>query len=78
MTYTATKARVYDRGAPPDGFLDQLAAWGKGAPDALFAPNAQTDVYDSVKASLGPYTGIAYRRAPWNGMRSTRGSPARP
>jgi hypothetical protein len=63
MTFVATKHKVLNRGIPPNDFLDQLVAWGKAAPDEIFAPNTHDDVYSSVRSSLGPWEGIAHRRA---------------
>jgi hypothetical protein len=63
MTYIATKQRVANRGKPPDDFLDQLVAWGKQAPDEIFAPNSFNDIYSSVKPVLGPWKGLQHRRA---------------
>jgi hypothetical protein len=63
MNYVATKQKVLNRGVPPNDFLDQLVAWGKQAPDEIFAPNAHDDIYTSVKNALGPWQGIAHRRA---------------
>ena len=61
--FFATKKKVKNRGVPTDAFLDELVAWGKQAPDAIFAPNPAHDVYASVAAVLGPWTGPAHRRA---------------
>jgi hypothetical protein len=63
MNYVATKQRVANRGVPPNDFLDQLVAWGKHAPDEIFAPNPFNDIYSSVKNTLGPWQDIAHRRA---------------
>ena len=63
MSHTATKQHVANRGIPPDDFLDQLIAWGKQAPDEIFAPNTQSDVYSSIFNTLGPWQGIPHRRA---------------
>jgi len=63
MTYVATKQNVSNRGVPPDQFLDELVVWGKQAPDEIFAPNDQDDVYSSVFGTLGPWQGLAHRRA---------------
>jgi hypothetical protein len=63
MTYSATKQHVFNRGIAPDSFLDQLVAWGKTAPDEIFAPNTVSDIYSSVKNTLGPWEGIEHRRA---------------
>jgi hypothetical protein len=63
MSYIATKQRVANRGKPPDDFLDQLVAWGKQAPDEIFAPNQFNDIYSSIKPVLGPWEGLQHRRA---------------
>lgn len=63
MNYVATKKRVANRGVPPTDFLDQLVAWGKEAPDEIFAPNPFSDIYLSVKNALGPWQDIQHRRA---------------
>jgi hypothetical protein len=63
MAYTATKQHVANRGIPPDSFLDQLVAWGKTAPDEIFAPNDVADVYSSVYSTLAPWQGPEHRRA---------------
>ena len=63
MAYKATKQHVYNRGVPPDHFLDELVAWGKIAPDEIFAPNSANDIYSNVLRVLGPWQGIRHRRA---------------
>ena len=63
MKYLATKQHVSNRGVPSDEFLDQLVAWGKQAPDEIFAPNSISDIYSSVKNTLGPWRDIKHRRA---------------
>jgi hypothetical protein len=63
MHYIASKQQVANRGVPPDDFLDELVAWGKQAADEIFAPNNHNDVYSSVHDVLGPWQGIAHRRA---------------
>jgi len=63
MKYIASKQPVKNRGVPPDDFLDQLVAWGREAPDEIFAPNSHADVYSSVLGVLGPWQGIPHRRA---------------
>jgi hypothetical protein len=62
MVYRATKHPVFNRGIAPDSFLDELLAWGKSAPNDIFAPNHNQDVYSSVVRVLGPYDGVGYRR----------------
>ena len=61
--YIATKAKVKNRGIPPDHFLDEMVAWGRSAEPDIFAPNLVHDVYSSVAGKLGPWTGPAHRRA---------------
>ena len=63
MSYTATKQHVANRGIPPDDFLDQLVAWGKGAPEEIFEPNDVSDVYSSIVNTLGPWQQRPHRRA---------------
>jgi hypothetical protein len=63
MKYIATKQHVFNRGVPPDDFLDQLVAWGKRAPDEIFEKNSLSDIYSSVKNSLGPWRDLKHRRA---------------
>jgi hypothetical protein len=63
MKYTATKQHVDNRDIPPDDFLDQLVAWGKSAPEEIFARNSFSDIYSSVFNSLGPWKNIQHRRA---------------
>ncbi len=63
MTYIATKQHVSNRGVPSNDFLDQLVAWGKQAPDEIFAPNTLSDIYSSIRNTLGPWSGSHHRRA---------------
>ncbi|WFU23926.1 murein L,D-transpeptidase catalytic domain family protein [Bradyrhizobium sp. CB1717] len=63
MAFRATKQKVLNRGIPPDSFLDELIAWGRTAPDEIFAPNENADVYSSVVEVLGPWQGLPHRRA---------------
>ncbi len=63
MTYRATKQKVLNRGIPPDSFLNELIAWGRMAPDDIFAPNENADVYASLVEVLGPWQGLPHRRA---------------
>lgn len=63
MAYIATKHKVSNRGVPPDSFLDELVAWGKTAPDEIFAPNGGKDIYSNVAPQLGPWLGLGHRRA---------------
>jgi hypothetical protein len=63
MSYHATKQPVFNRGVPPDSFLDQIVDWGKTAADEIFAPNPREDIYSSVFAVLGPWENLGHRRA---------------
>jgi hypothetical protein len=63
MNYTAAKQHVANRGVPPTGFLDQLVTWARNAPDEIFEPNHFSDIYSSVRNTLGPWEGIPHRRA---------------
>ena len=73
MTFNATRQHVLNQskhppvnqGSPRPEFLEELVAWAKGAPDEIFAMNASfhDDIYDSVSHELGPWEGIAHRRA---------------
>jgi hypothetical protein len=63
MAFRATKQKVLNRGIPPDSFLNELIEWGRTAPDDIFAPNENADVYSSVVDVLGPWQGLPHRRA---------------
>ena len=64
MIFFATKARVTNRGVPPNSFLTELVEWGIAADEEIFAPNdIPHDVYADVKPLLGPWTSALQRRA---------------
>src|SRR5215468_64245 len=63
MTYHATKQTVSNRGIPPDSFVDELVAWGRIAPDDIFAPNSNVDIYSNIFGVLGPWEDLSHRRA---------------
>jgi hypothetical protein len=63
MKYVATRHAVSNRGIPPESFLDQLVDWGRNAPDEIFAPNPNADVYSNVVGVLGPWRDLDHRRA---------------
>ncbi len=63
MAFRATKQKVLNRGIPPDSFLNELVAWGRSAPDDIFAPNENADIYANVVDELGPWQGLPHRRA---------------
>src|SRR5262245_496403 len=62
-TFIACKQKVFNRGKPPDGFLNELVDWGLTAPSSIFEESDRTDIYSSVLAELGPLTGLLHRRA---------------
>src|SRR5260370_41502737 len=63
MDCHATKQRVFSRGVPRNGFLDELVVWGRNAPDEIFIRNSNTDIYSSVFGVLGPWGDLRHRRA---------------
>lgn len=61
---SAIFSKVLNRGRPPEAFIDQLIAWGRTAPDEIFAINPNpADIYASVEPLLGPWMGLLHRRA---------------
>lgn len=63
MIFSATKQHVLNRGVPPDSFLTELVLWSKGAASDIFSANDLSDVYSSVKNTLGPWQSLEHRRA---------------
>lgn len=63
MAFLATKSLVHNRGKPPDSFLQELVNWARTAPDSIFAPNTNSDIYTKVKPELGPWDSIINRKA---------------
>ena len=57
------KAKVANRGVPPDAFLESLIAWGRTASDDIFILNSRRDIYSLVAAKLGPFDSPLIRRA---------------
>jgi hypothetical protein len=56
---------VLNRGIPPASFIVELIAWGKAAPDEIFARNqTPADVYALTNTVLGPWgSDLKLRRA---------------
>ena len=52
MTFNATKAKVFNRGVPPNSFLTELVEWGRKAPGDIFAPNPFDDIYGKITYEL--------------------------
>jgi len=61
--FVACKQEVYNRGEPPDSFLNELIDWAKAAPDSIFAKNTLNDIYSNVSSELGPWLNINHRKA---------------
>jgi len=62
--FQQTKCPVFNRGVPPDAFLEELVAWGKTALEEIFAVNASTtDIMGKVRPELGPWESVLHRRA---------------
>ena len=60
--YRSCLAKVHGS-SPPVSFLDELVDWGLTAPDVIFTPNANYDIYSSVAAQLGPFPFTVHRKA---------------
>lgn len=64
LIFKETKAKVKNRGIPPDSFLQELVNWGKIASDDIFAFNDEpADVFNHLKETFGPQTKIKARKA---------------
>lgn len=62
--FSATKKSVRGRGVPPEQFLNELLAWGRTAPEEIFAPNNdKEDVYNRLWSIFGPWESSTHRRA---------------
>jgi hypothetical protein len=64
VNFDAAKAKVSNRGTPPDHFLAELLVWGRVAPEEIFSVNpVREEIYTSVRHKLGPWEGATHRRA---------------
>ncbi len=61
--FAACKKKVFNRGTPPESFLNELIDWARQAPDEIFERNNIHDVYSNVTAELGPFTNLLHRKA---------------
>ena len=63
--FDKTLTEVFTRGTPKQAFLQELVAWGKTAPEAIFTdqPDNKKDIYASVTEELGPFGDITHRKA---------------
>lgn len=63
---SALQSKVLNRGTPPPSFIQEMVAWGRCAPDDIFArtPTVGTrDIYNKVFPDLGPYESLVHRKA---------------
>ena len=63
--FVKTLVKVFNRGIPPLGFLQELVAWGKTAVEEIFVDKQtkEKDVYASVTEELGPFGDFTHRKA---------------
>lgn len=61
--FVACKKKVFNRGKPPDSFLNELIDWARQAPAEIFEVNDEHDIYTNVRPQLGPYAGLLHRKA---------------
>jgi peptidoglycan hydrolase-like protein with peptidoglycan-binding domain len=63
--FAKTRVKVFNRGIAPVEFLQDLVAWGKTAPDAIFAdqPANEKDIYPKITDELGPFGDVTHRKA---------------
>ncbi|HEY6230371.1 MAG TPA: hypothetical protein VIW64_03825 [Pyrinomonadaceae bacterium] len=61
--FVACKKKVFNRGVPPESFLNELIDWARQAPDEIFEKNNNHDVYSNVAAELGPFANLRQRKA---------------
>lgn len=61
--FVACKAKVFNRGVPPNSFLNELIDWGRQAPDEIFEKNDKHDIYSNVASELGPFSSLLHRKA---------------
>ena len=51
-TFVACKSKVYNRGKPPEAFLNEIIDWAINAPDTIFEANPIHDIYSNIVADL--------------------------
>lgn len=61
--FIACKQQVFNRGVPPDSFLNELIDWARQAPDMIFEKNNKHDIYSNVSPELGPWDSLLHRKA---------------
>ena len=62
-TFVACKSKAYNRGKPPEVFLNEIIDWAINAPDKIFEANPIHDIYSNVVADLGPWRSQIHRKA---------------
>lgn len=62
-SFHACKSRVFNRGTPPDSFLDEMVDWAINAPDELFTVNDKQDIYSKIRPELGVWQSLNHRKA---------------
>jgi len=55
--------KVHNRGVIPFDVMQEIIEHVKKEPDSVFAVNDKKDIYSNVFKELGPWTGIAHRKA---------------
>lgn len=61
--FNACKARVHNRGNPPEEFLNELVDWCRQSPDEIFVRNDKEDIYSRIFSDLGPWEDLLHRKA---------------
>jgi hypothetical protein len=61
--FVACKSAVYNRGVPPESFLNEIIDWARQAPDEIFMPNQVHDIYSNIVEDLGPWKSLLHRKA---------------
>ena len=61
--FVACKKEVFNRGAAPNSFLNELIDWARQAPDEVFEKNTIHDIYSNVRSELGPFSDLLHRKA---------------
>jgi hypothetical protein len=62
-TYIACLEPVFNRGAAPVSFLDELVDWALKVPPDIFAPSHAHDIYSVMAGKLGPWRDLKHRTA---------------
>lgn len=63
MRFKAARHQVNQHGPAPEDFLTELVQWAIDADPGIFSARPGFDIYDKIKAELGPWESDAHRRA---------------